>query len=287
MTTRPTPYQYMNRGNPSTGMGQFQYYQGTFKEAIANSKDGIPGSPFKNVIIGGTKDYQDTDNFGDDARLELESVFTGTSGYVHLRMNPGWQGLFYVKSENNDFFEDNAIDETKYGNWNNDDSFLNELGEALGQLENEWPSIWVQDNDWDDSRTIFGLDQNDYLSFDVDAESGSVAQARVRIKGVDYIDNTESSNELFITCIWLRYWNPDLPSADPEPQPTPEPEPSPEPTVCPPGFKDNGFGICIPDNEGEEEEEEEEESDDEVSAAAMVAVVVGIGLVIFLAVRVV
>jgi len=316
--SRPNPYQYIKKGNPSSGVGQFEYWNGSFKEAISQSADGLPGTPFKNVVIGGKKDYQDTSNFGDNARLELESVFSGTSGYVHLRMNPGWQGLFYVKSENNDFFEDNAIDEYVSDNWNNDDSFTEELGEAQNLLAGEWPTIWVQDNaEASDSRTVFGLDQGDYMSFDVDGESGQVAQARIRISGVDYIDNTESSNELFITCVWLRYWNPTkpVPNYDPgaiqgplEPDgqgdidgdgiidgedETPRGEEKPPEDgmfSCPVGFKDNGFGICIPDDspdDDDDNDDDDNDTSDDVSAVAMAAVVVGIGLVIYMALRVV
>jgi hypothetical protein len=291
MATAPDPYTYINKGNPSTGTGRFEYWQGTFKEAIAASKDGLTGAPFSNVIIGGTKDYQDTSNFGDDSRLELESVVFGTSGYVSLKMQQGWQGLFYVRSENNDFFEDNTLDETQYGNWNNDASFLNELGEAFSQLEGEYPSIWVQDNaEFSDSRTIFGLGGGDHLSFDVDGETGSVAQARVRIRGIDYIDNTEMSNELYITCLWLRKWNPDKVEPDPQDDDDDDDDDDNDGVVCGVGFIDNGFGICIPDPDYDDDDDDNDDDDDktdDVSTLGMVALLAGVGLVVYLAIKVV
>ena len=67
------------------------------------------------------------------------------------------------------------------GNWNDDDPFVEELGEAVNDLEDEgFPSIWVQENsEYTDSRMITGLDSGDYMSFDVDAESDKAAQSRV------------------------------------------------------------------------------------------------------------
>ena len=52
--------------------------------------------------------WQDTGTFGDNARLKLIEYDTQTSGYMTFTMTDNWQGLFYVKSDNDDFFQDEA-----------------------------------------------------------------------------------------------------------------------------------------------------------------------------------
>ena len=289
----PNPYQFINKGNPSTGIGQFQYYNGSFKQAIASSAAGNVGSPFTNVVIGGLKDYQNTSNYGTDSRVKLiDNDGNTTSGYISLKMASGWSGLFYVKTSNADFFDDNTIDETKRGGWNDDASFSNNLDAAKRNLDGEWPSIWVYEQgigNINDSKTVFGLDSGDYMSFDIDSESGNAAQARIRIDGVDYLNNEEADDDIWITCVWLRKWNAAIPSPNPSPDPSPDPSPSPdpEPDVCPLGQIPNEYGICIPDPDyvppGPEPEDEPE---DDVSAFAMLALLVGIGVIVMAALKV-
>tara|TARA_R110001599_G_scaffold93374_1_gene243719 strand:+ start:7714 stop:8652 length:939 start_codon:yes stop_codon:yes gene_type:complete len=307
----PNPYQFINKGNPSTGMGQFQYYNGSFKQAIASSAAGNVGSPFTNVVIGGLKDYQNTSNYGTDSRVKLiDNDGNTTSGYISLKMASGWSGLFYVKTSNADFFDDNTIDETKRGGWNDDASFSNNLDAAKRNLDDQWPSIWVYEQGFgnlNDSRTVFGLDSGDYMSFDIDSESGNAAQARIRIDGVDYLNNEEADDDIWITCVWLRKWNPDIPSPNPLLDPVldvcplgqipnelgvciPDPDyvpPGPEPDVCPLGQIPNEFGICIPDPDYvPPEPEPEDEPEDDVSAFAMLALLVGIGVIVMTALKV-
>ena len=276
----PNPYEYIDGSNPPSGEGQFQYFTGTLKEAIQSSLDGDVGSPFTNVKIGGSKDYQT------DQRIELTNhdVYGKTSGFISLTMASGWQGLFYLRSENNNFFEANAIDETIYTDWltGTDETWAEHMVDVKESLKDQWPSIWVQDNaGFSDSRTVFGLAPGDYMSFDIDSQSSSVAQARVKIQGVDYLNNAEIDNELYITTVWLRYWNPDQVT-----EPDPDPDPDPEPGVCPLGQKLNQFGICVIDEDYVTPPPPTETPEDDVSAFAMIMLLVGIGLIVSIALKV-
>ena len=190
------------------------------------------------MIIGGTRSYQNANN-----TLKLESVFRGTSGYVSLKMKTGFQSLFRILTENNDYFEDNALSSIK-SDWNDTADVLDRLE------ENGWPSMWIQDDaEFSDSRAVFGLDEGDYVSIDVDGESSRVAQMRIRLSGVDFINGKELSNETFLTKLWVRKWDPNLPNPNITPEPSPDPDPFiPEPDrECPEGYVfDQTVGACVP-----------------------------------------
>ena len=275
------PYLYIDGTNPAgLEKGRFEYWGGTLKQAIQASRDDVAGRPFADpVVLGGLKNYSNSDN-----TLKLiDSDGWTTSGYVSLKMADGFQGLFLLRTENNDFFEDYGLENIK-SDWKTADDHAEEL-------EGQWPTVWVQDDaEFSDSRTMFGLDSGDYVSIDIDAESGDAAQMRVRLGGVDYFDNQKHDNEVFLTMLWIRKWNPDYvnPTFDPEDPPTPTPTPTPT-VVCPEGYEDNGYGVCvlIPEPEPEPEPEPDEDEDADVSLAGMIALVGGIALVVVLAVRVV
>ena len=250
MNVKPSATDYIRKGQLPSGVGGFRYWTGSFKEAIKASKDGVSGSPFENVKTYDVA-YQNTSNYGADQRAFLnDNDGFGASSYISFTLKDGWQGLFYVKTENNDWFEDNVLNDYVSDDWNNKDPFTQELQEATDLLnEAGYPSIWVQDNaEASDSRAVFALDgdNSDYVSFDIDGESSDVGQARIRIDGDQYVQNKSIDNEVFITMIWLRKWDPNLDLGG-ETAPPPSPSPDPEPTVvCPIGFEDNGFGICVP-----------------------------------------
>ena len=299
MNVKPSSTDFIRGGNYTSGTGAFTYWRGSFKSAIDASKRGDSGSPFENVRVDGVR-YEDTSNFGDDQRAKLidsDSPFGGSSSYITLTLKPGWQALFYVKTENNDFFEDYVNADYETGDWNNSDPFMEELREATDQLTDAgYPSIWIQDNaEASDSRAIFTLDGDraDYMSFDIDSRSSNVGQARIRIDGTQYIQNEEIDNETFITMIWLRQWIPDAVLAsrqddnevsgpleeggsgdldgdgvidrddvdpyDPDVQEEGDVDYDQEGMVigevCPPGFKDNGSGVCIPIEDNQEDQE--------------------------------
>ena len=319
---KPTPYQFIFGGNPSTGTGQFEYYTGSLKKAIQDSNEGKAGSPFINVKRGGRISYQSSDN-----RVKLEDSIGSGEGYLSVRMAEGFQGLFYLRTANNDFTEDNVQLDHISSDWNDSDSWSENMMDVKGDLANSWPSVWVQDNaELTDSRTVFGLDSGDYMSFDVDSNSGDVAQFRVRIGGDDYFSNTEADADIWITKVWIRKWVPSKPAPardnevqgpleqggtgdldgdgvpdgqdfdpnDPDVQNEgdtdydSEGNPiTPIGTSCPVGFIDNGSGICVPDPDYEPEPEEEKKPEDDVSTLSMLLLVVGIAAVVVLAVRVV
>lgn len=298
MNVEPSAADFIRGGNYTQGMGAFTYWTGSFKDAIKSSQDGVAGSPFESVRTNALY-YQDTSNYGDDTRIKLDNRTFGSSSWVSFTLKPGWQALFYVKTENNDFFEDNVQGDHVKGSWNDGDPFVEELEEATDQLSSAgYPSIWVQDNaEFSDSRAIFTLDGNnaDYISFDIDADSPNVGQARIRIDGDQYIQNKKINNEVFITMVWLRKWNPQLDlGGDDEPLPPVDPDPEPPtPAIeCPVGFEDNGFGICVPIEEGEDEDDGEEDdgngesqSIDDVSLGGIIILLVAIGGTLVLAVR--
>jgi len=299
-------------------LGKWEYFTGTFKQAVDSSISGNAGSPFSNAKLGGLKSWQDSDIFGTNQRLKLiDNDGSTQSGYVNLKMADGWQGLFYVKTANNDFFEDNVKGNWVSDDWINGDGFVEEFGEAVNMLESEgWPSVWVQDNaESSDSRTIFGLDSTDYLSFDIDSESNLAAQSRVRIGGEDYLSNTKIDTHVWISCVYLRKWDADfdwnvkicpigyhLENGDCVKDA--EKENDDDPPIynpCPEGEILNEFGICvlIPIPEPEECETGFEwnpltltcdpiyNAADDVSTFEMLLLLAGVSLVVFLAVKVV
>lgn len=272
------PYDFIDGTNPNTKTGRFEYAQASLKQLINSSIAGEAGSPFE-VIIGGERSFQNNDN-----TLKLnDRDFGGTSGYVSIKMKSGFQSLWFLATENNDFFDDNALDGIR-SDWTSEN-------ELIDVLEGEFPTVWYQaDTDGGLSRTIFGLDEGDYVSIDIDSESGKVAQMRVRLGGVDYYNNKEIDDETYLSKLWVRKWNPDyVRKGDPEdfsPQPEDEPfEPDYEPITCPVGFIDNGYGICIPDVPPEPEPEPEIDPAEEVSGGAVVLLVGAIIGVVVLAVR--
>lgn len=321
---KPNPYQFIFGGNPSSGTGQFEYYTGSLKKAIQDSKDGKAGAPFIKVVRGGAVSFQ-----SNDSRVKLSDTLGDGEGYLSFTLAEGFQALFYLKTANNDFTEDNvALDHIK-SDWDNSESWSAQVNEIKGDLAGSWPSVWVQDNaEFSDSRTIFGLDSGDYCSFDVDSNSGDVAQFRVRIGGDDYFSNTEADADIWLTKLWIRKWVPSKPAPardnevqgaleeggtgdldgdgvpdgqdfdpnDPDVQNEGDTDYDDQGNViddmvigerCPVGFIDNGSGICVPDPNYEPEPEEEEKPEDDVSTAQMVVLVLGIVAVVVLAVRVV
>ena len=127
-----TPYQFIDRTQPNQRKGGFVYYTASLKDLIQNHIDGSDNSPFSNVIIGGTRSFDEDDN-----RLLLESVVFGTSGYVSLKMADNFQALFYVRTENNDYFEDNAQNAIS-SDWS-------DTTDAREMLADEgFPSVWFK-----------------------------------------------------------------------------------------------------------------------------------------------
>ncbi len=208
---KPNPYQFIFGGNPPSGTGQFEYYTSSLKKAIQDSKDGKAGSPFIKVVRGGAVSYQASDN-----RVKLSDTVGSGEGFLTFTLAAGFQGLFYLKTGNDDFTEDNVALDHISSDWDDDDSWSENMMDIKGDLEGSWPSVWVQDNaEYSDSRTVFGLDSGDYCSFDVDSNSGDVAQFRVRIGGDDYFSNAETDSDIWLTKVWIRKWVPSKPAPTP------------------------------------------------------------------------
>lgn len=273
------PYQFILGTNPNIPKGRFLYSSATLKQHIDASIAGEPGAPFE-VIIGGERSYQN----GDDTLKLVDRDFGGTSGYVSLKMKPNFQSLWFISTENNDFFDDNAFTGIR-GEWTSE----NEI--ATEDLEGNWPTVWYQaDTVGGLSRTMFGLDEGDYVSIDIDGESSRVAQMRVRIGGVDYYNNKKINDETYLSQLWVRQWNPDFVNQGYTPiEPDPDVDPiTPEPSVeCPIGFQDNGFGICVPIVEPDPDPDTDPDVDPaaDVSGGAVLLLVAGVIGVVVLAVR--
>tara|TARA_Y100000004_G_scaffold182241_1_gene228783 strand:- start:1412 stop:2380 length:969 start_codon:yes stop_codon:yes gene_type:complete len=322
VATKPDPYQDLswirNDGllaktpvRPADGVGRFEYWTGSFKEAFDSRGD--VGTPFKSGTKGGLNEWQDSGTFGDNMRLKLiNNDGNTTSGYFTVKLADGWQGMFYVKTENNDYFEDLVQGEFVTDNWNDDDDFIEEFGEAVNLLEDAgYPSIWVQDNaETTDSRMIAGLDSGDYISFDIDSESSNAGQARVRLNGEQFLDNVEADNEIWVTCVYLRFWNADYQwppidddddddDNDDDDDDDNDNDDDPPFNPCQEGYELNDFGICVPIPEPEpvvcgdgfvlDPETNEcvpiKNPEDDVTIAGMIVVIAGIAGIVVLALR--
>jgi len=208
MSHPPNPYEELwplrEQTRPADGKGRWVYSTGTFKDAFTYAGDS--GTPFVlGSKIAGWHEWQNTvEGAGSipssKARLKLKDAIYDPSGATYFKLQDGWQGLFYIKTLNNDFFEDEAIDSVS-SNW---DDFQG----SLEMLEGNWPTVWVQDDaEYSDSRAIFALEGGDYASFDVDHDHADIAQMRVRIHGDDYFSNTATRDAIWVTCLWLRKWD--------------------------------------------------------------------------------
>ena len=199
----PDPHTDIDGGNsrPSDGQGAWVYWGRSFKEAFSESRDSsVSNPPFKaSEGPDGLRDWQASDN-----RLKLiDSDWSAESGQVFFRLNDGWQMLVYMKTENDDYFEDNSSDRIR-SNWRDKEYHAGELADET------WPTVWVQDDaEFSDSRTMFVLngDDDDYVSVDIDAEDSSIGQMRVRLDGEQYFSNTAVDDEVWITMVWLRRWD--------------------------------------------------------------------------------
>lgn len=313
----PNPFQFQDspytNTRPSDNLGRFQVWKGTFKQAIDASIRGDSGSPFVNVSVRGSTEWQRSDN-----QLKLIEESKKDSGAITFELAPSWSCLFQLETSNSDFFED----ELRVG----EDSYS---GGDLRTDDSTFPNVYVSPDDGAfknaNSFALIGLMSGDYFSCDVDAEFSNIAQLRVRIDGVDYFDNTKPNENVWIRMIFMRTWEADYewpkptsswqeglvdnlanfcdinsPNYDPEicaemKQDLEDSDYS-DPTTqeftddggdsltiqCAEGFVDNGYGICVRIEEEEEEEQEEEEfnlDDIEVSGMAMIGV---LGLAVYI-----
>lgn len=198
-----------NDNRPYGVKGAWVKYSGSLKEAIAYSKTHDNG-PFANVIgpKGGVDAYEYLD---DDEKLKLEN-FNWTSrksGAIHIRMNAGWYAQVRITTENTDFFDDNRdegdiLDENMAG-WEK------RPPEAL--YDAAWPTMWISQSEWiADDVAEFVLSPNDYISFDIDGEFSNIAQARIRMDGIDFVQNKKINNEVYIEFEWIAEWDADYPA---------------------------------------------------------------------------
>lgn len=235
------PYQFIDGTNPNINVGRFEYFEGSLKAAINAGLNGEE-SPFVDIVLGGTRSFQNDDN---TLKLKDSDKWGTKSGWVSLKMASNYQGFFYLITENNDYFGDNYVEGIE--------GIFTSTNEIADELEGNWPTVWVQEDYAGTSITMFGLDSGDYISVDLDSLSDRAAQMRVRIGGVDYFDNSEIDADTWLSKLWIRKWNPDYVSALTQDE-IDELEggggvyipPPITPTVCPIGQAPNEFGICVP-----------------------------------------
>ena len=222
-TTIPHPFTNIDGGNtrPADGRGAWVYWARSFKDAISDSRSSSATNPPFKGTEGPDGSYRWEASGDGTANNKLYLVDSdamwplrgGTeSGQVHFKMSDNWQGKFYIRTENADYFEDNVQGSFVRDNWDNSGEWSDNMGDIDQLLEGDsWPSVWVQDNAewWSDSRTVFVLngDTDDYVSVDIDAEDSSIAQFRVRMDGENFFSNQTINDEVVIVPMWLRYWD--------------------------------------------------------------------------------
>tara|TARA_R100000655_G_scaffold8784_1_gene22601 strand:- start:5952 stop:6914 length:963 start_codon:yes stop_codon:yes gene_type:complete len=308
MGEEPNPFQYEgspyygSNYRPADGVGRFFVWQGTFKEAIEESIAGKAGAPFVNVAVRGSTEWQRSNN-----QIKLIEEPKLDSGAITFKLAPSWSCMFQLETSNSDFFED----ELRVG----DDNYV---PNDLRPQQDTFPNVNVSPDDGAfknaNSFALIGLMEDDYFSCDVDAEFSNIAQLRVRIDGVDYFDNTKPNENVWVRMIYMRRW--DANYVWPEGQtgttnPVPEPDnpysdstqntqevndeiadfvnsggtgeldlPESSGIVCPTGFVDNGYGICVKiENDGEIDPIQEEEFDIDSIDVSTFAIFITIGLV--------
>ena len=217
-TRTPDPFVDLRGGNtrPSDDRGKWVYWGGSFKEALAESRrSDVSNPPFKSVKgPRGLYNWLSSGDGTDDNKLELENddIWGGDpSGSVSFTVNDGWQVFLYMRSENNDYFEDTAKNDWIKSNF---DDWSDDYGGIVDDLaDHGWPVVWVQDNaEFSDSRTFFVLngDDDDYVSVDIDSMESDIGQMKVRLNGEQYFTNTEHDNEVYMVPMWIRRWDPEF-----------------------------------------------------------------------------
>lgn len=234
MTSKDNPIQDLEgKGiRPPDQVGGFEYFTGDLKTAYEYSRDNPedPNRPFLIAELHAPYEWA-ADHDGIEQDIHIKDNI-GTEGAMKIKMNVGWQAAFFLTTNNNDFFEDSIAGDYSSvvtSDWPTDSnaSFTG----AVSKISVEQP-VWVQDNaELTDSRTAFVLngDTGDYFSADIDSNYNSIAQFRVRINQVQYFNNTEIDDELYIKMVWLRKYDPDK-KADSDTTLPPTPE------VCDEGF---------------------------------------------------
>ena len=201
-------------------VGQFFYYEGTFEAAVNAAKAGVGITPFSTVKIGGDYDWEtnahqtDKEEWGKDTVRLQKKVWTSDDGRIYLKVKAGWQVAMLMFTDNNDYFMDNVE-----GDFVNYTRHLTSgtLGDKLELLEGEpADTVAINDNQFSASEAVFVMngDTGDYLSVDIDNNSKTIGQMRVRLDGTQMFQNTDTNNEVELRMIWARVWDGDYPSID-------------------------------------------------------------------------
>ena len=246
---------------PADGFGRWVYSSSSFEELFNASKDSsIAEPPFKEVIVGNAKSWKNTGDYdnviagrkGDGQKIYLydSDGSSADSGYFKAKAGDGWQFLFYIGTDNDDWFDEEASDGIP-GTWVESDNWTEELTEAMNAMKGvNWPTMWYESEDnvfAQTSKAVFALngDTDDYVAIDVDSHSGDVGQFRIRMDNEQFVSNSEVDADVWITMLWARKWD----SSYEWPAIAPPPPPPPPETVCEPGFYFNGVA-CVEEDRG-------------------------------------
>lgn len=154
------------------------------KSCFQNFSDDEP-QPFKQMERKGG-----TWGSGSNPYLELNNTeMWGTSDAVHLMLKAGWMVRMKLFTENFRHFEENIVEE--YQDRFSDDSF-----QQRGGMYDEFIKFWF-------------IQEDDYISVDIDEEHSGIANFALRLHGVKYtISNPENfDNECEIKLMEAWKWN--------------------------------------------------------------------------------
>lgn len=157
-------------------------------EDITKSQVGITGYntyPFEDIKIRERykwEEYNST-SYGTHQSLELirNNLFNRDSGAAHYRVGKNWKVQFLVYTENFDYTQDEIDDE----------SLVDDIGNALL-----------------DSFVVFTLEEDGYLSIDVNSDHTGIANFNVRKNATDWIykDSPRVNNETQIVILKTWHW---------------------------------------------------------------------------------
>jgi len=197
--------------NPATyGKWVQVVYEDSLQSVINKFDDGLP-QPFKNIIVNG-----DSNTFTDYGSLKLDDSDTWgwDSGSFHAKLKDNWMVKFNVWSDNFEYFEENL----KAGRSErfDDDSFS-----GNGDGYTDWINFYL-------------IDEDDYISIDIDGIDANVAQLKLVIEGVNYIvsnpDESDANAKIWLKEVWQ--WNPTYATIAYVPQGGGDDDP----IVCPEGY---------------------------------------------------
>jgi len=161
-------------------------FDGSMKRVYEKYVEGDTDIPFSNMIIGG----RDT-NYSDIGSVYLENnddiIGSRKSGFLKVVLKDGWMAKIDVRTENEDYFYDNINGATERD--------MLDFGDSPAGT-------------WDEQISFTLCKGGDYLSIDIDNESGDVGQFTLVVDGTKYtVDSPYTmDNEAKVWLQKVYYW---------------------------------------------------------------------------------